>query len=137
MEPVDTTGLSPVARMSVGVQVPPIPFNINNGEKVQYIKTVEEFDDLTASGLIVVQFSATWCQPCKVLSKTMESVVVEHKDVRFYKVDIDSIDRELLFEYNIRSVPKLMMFVDGKDVGEIIGAKPAPIIDEFIKEHKG
>jgi thioredoxin 1 len=110
--------------------------SINKGEKMQYIKTVEEFDDLTASGHVVVQFSATWCQPCKVLSRTMENVIPVHKDVEFYKVDIDSIDKKLLHEYNIRSVPKLMIFVHGNDVAEMVGSKTADVINEFIKEHK-
>ena len=104
---------------------------------MQHIKTIEEFDELTSTGYVVVQFSAVWCQPCKVLSKTMENVITKHEDVKFYKIDIDNIDRGILFEYNIKSVPKLMMFVGGSDVGEVVGAKPASMIHEFIKEHKG
>ena len=104
---------------------------------MKIINNKDEFDNLTETGTVVIQFSATWCNPCKVLSKTMEGVVPQHSDVEFYKIDIDGIDRSLLNEYNIRSVPKLLMFVNGHDVAEMTGAKSSEEITEFINTHKG
>ena len=66
----------------------------------------------------------------------MEGIIPQHDDVMFYKIDIDKMDRSLLNEYNIRSVPKLLMFVDGYDVGEILGSKSAIEVTEFINSHK-
>ena len=47
------------------------------------------------------------------------------------------MDRSVLNEYNIRSVPRLIMFVDGKDVAEMIGSKSQSEVDEFINSNKG
>ena len=103
---------------------------------MQYIKTKEQFEELTLAGNVVVQFSATWCGPCKTLSKTMESVIEEQPEVYFYKVDIDSMDKSILQEYNIRSVPRLIMFVNGTEKAEIIGSKSQMEVNEFINSNK-
>jgi thioredoxin 1 len=103
---------------------------------MKVIDNVEQFKELTSSGNVVIQFSATWCQPCKVLTRTMENVTPEHPGVYFYKVDIDNFDRSVLMEYNVRSVPKLLMFSNGYDVGEMVGSRPADVINDFINNHK-
>lgn len=103
---------------------------------MQDIDNTEKFEKLTSEGNVIVQFSAGWCQPCKVLSRTMTSVTPEHSDVHFYKVDIDSMDRSLINHYNVRSVPRLLMFVNGEDVAELIGAKGADEINSFINSNK-
>ena len=103
---------------------------------MQHIKTREQFEELTLAGNVVVQFSATWCGPCKTLTKTMEGVTDEQSDVYFYKVDIDSMDKSVLQEYNIRSVPRLIMFVNGEMTDELIGSKTNVEINEFINNNK-
>ncbi len=103
---------------------------------MQHIKTREQFEELTLAGNVVIQFSATWCGPCKTLTKTMENITPEQPDVYFYKVDIDTMEKSILHEYNIRSVPRLLMFVDGKEKAEMIGSKSQTEIVEFINENK-
>jgi len=103
---------------------------------MQIIDNREKFEELTSAGNVIIQFSAGWCQPCKVLSRTMTSVTSEHSDVYFYKVDIDSMDRSLINHYNVRSVPRLLMFVNGEDVAELIGAKGSDEINNFINSNK-
>ena len=103
---------------------------------MQYIKTREEFENLTRTGNVIVQFSATWCGPCKTLTKTMENVMPDQSDVSFYKVDIDSMDKSILQEYNIRSVPRLIVFVNGDEKAEMIGSKSQSEVTEFINKHK-
>jgi len=103
---------------------------------MQIIDNREKFEELTSAGNVIIQFSAGWCQPCKVLSRTMNVVTPGHSDVYFYKVDIDSMDRSLISHYNVRSVPRLLMFVNGEDVAELIGAKGADEINSFINTNK-
>lgn len=103
---------------------------------MQVIDNTEKFEKLTSEGNVIIQFSAGWCQPCKVLSRTMTSVTPEHSDVHFYKVDIDSMDRSLINHYNVRSVPRLLMFVNGEDVAELIGARGTDEINSFINSNK-
>ena len=67
----------------------------------------------------------------------MDSVIPNHPKTTFYKVDIDNMDRSVLNEYNIRSVPRLIMFVGGQDVAEMIGSKSQSEVDEFIGSNKG
>ena len=103
---------------------------------MQVIDNREKFEETTSTGNVVIQFSAGWCQPCKVLSRTMTSVTPGHSDVYFYKVDIDSMDKALISHYNVRSVPRLLMFVNGEDVAELIGARGADEISSFINTNK-
>ena len=72
----------------------------------------------------VVKFTADWCQPCKQLQPVLDEIAAEQEGkINFVKVDIDA-SRELADEYEIRSVPTLMMFKNGKLVGQMVGAKP-------------
>ena len=103
---------------------------------MQVIDNREKFEELTSAGNVIIQFSAGWCQPCKVLSRTMTSITPGHSDVSFYKVDIDSMDKALISHYNVRSVPRLLMFVNGEDVAELIGARGADEISSFINTNK-
>ena len=63
---------------------------------MNYITSKEQLEQVIANGNALVQFSATWCQPCKVLARTMENIRPQHDDVTFYKIDIDTIGREVL-----------------------------------------
>lgn len=83
--------------------------------------TEEEFQELV-NDTIVVQFSAGWCGPCKVLTKTIEQN--EDKfNVPIYKVDIDNAT-QLAQALGIRSVPTLIRFENKQETKRIVGAKP-------------
>ena len=96
------------------------------------ILTKESFDDFTQQNNGVVQFSATWCGPCKVLSTTLENMVV---DVQIGKLDIDDAV-DVAAKFNIRSVPTLVFFKNGQEIDRLMGAKPAQKIKEFIDKNK-
>ena len=83
--------------------------------------TEEEFKTLV-NDTIVVQFSAAWCGPCKVLTKTIEQN--EDKfNVPIYKVDIDEA-RDLAKALGIRSVPTIIRFENKQETKRIVGNKP-------------
>jgi len=103
---------------------------------MEEIRSESDFNDKTLTGNVLIQFSATWCGPCKTLSRTMEAVDAIYNDVTIYKVDVDVMNKELLSEYNVRSVPKLVMFVGGYDVAEMVGSRPLAEIEQFINENK-
>ena len=75
--------------------------------------TNEAFDKATASGLAMVDFWATWCGPCKMLTPVLEKAADELTNVPFYKVDIDE-EMELANQYKIMTVPTLLFFKGGK-----------------------
>lgn len=83
--------------------------------------TESEFKELI-NDTIVVQFSAAWCGPCKVLTKTIN----QNKDkfnVPIYKIDIDS-SQELAKALGIRSVPTIIRFENKQETKRLVGIKP-------------
>jgi len=93
--------------------------------------TKEEFSEFISTGRKVVQFSATWCGPCKILTKTIEGIDLE--GVEFAKVDVDQ-SRELAMQFGVRSVPLLVVFQDGEEVRQAPGAKPRDAVISFVTE---
>jgi len=89
-----------------------------------------EFNDFVSSGKKVVQFSATWCGPCKMLSKTLENFDVE--GVEIAKLDIDE-SRDLAMKFGVRSVPLLVLFENGEEVRRSPGAKPYAEVVKFVE----
>ena len=89
-----------------------------------------EFNDFISSGKKVVQFSATWCGPCKMLSRTLENFDVE--GVEIAKLDIDE-SRDLAMQFGVRSVPLLVVFENGEEVRRSPGAKPYEEVVKFVE----
>ena len=85
-------------------------------------------------GLAVVDFTATWCGPCRVLAPILEEVAAERAgSVKVLKLDMDENTRTVT-RFNVRSAPTLMFFRDGQPVGQIIGAVPKARIDAALAE---
>jgi thioredoxin len=74
--------------------------------------------------LLVVDFYATWCGPCKKLSPTLDEVSEEFAgQVNIVKVDVDESE-DLAMDYGIRSVPTVLFFKNGQQVDKFVGALP-------------
>lgn len=85
------------------------------------------------SAVAVVDFSATWCGPCKMLAPVVEAVSEKLAGkVDFYNVDVDDAP-ELAGEYRVNSVPCLVMMKNGEFVDQSIGFKPEPMITAWIE----
>ena len=81
----------------------------------------------------VVDFSATWCGPCKMLAPVLESVSEKLGDkVAFYNVDVDDAP-ELAGEYRVNSIPCLVLMKNGEFVDQSIGFKPEAAIAGWIR----
>ena len=86
-------------------------------------------------GVVVVDFFATWCGPCKMLAPIFESLSKEMNDkVDFAKVDIDR-SLEIAQEYKISSVPTMIIFKNGKEVQRMVGFMPKEKLKSKIKAH--
>nr|WP_317331701.1 thioredoxin [uncultured Romboutsia sp.] len=86
-------------------------------------------------GVVVVDFFATWCGPCKMLAPVFEQVGEEMKnDATFLKVDIDQ-SLELAQQFNISTVPTMMIFKNGKPVETLVGFMPKEGIVQKVKSH--
>ena len=87
------------------------------------------------SAVAVVDFSATWCGPCKMLAPVLEAVSEKLADqADFYNVDVDDAP-ELAAEYRVNSVPCVVLMKNGEFVSQSIGFKPEPQITEWIKNN--
>jgi len=85
-------------------------------------------------GLTIVDFWATWCGPCRVISPILEQIAAERVgQVTVAKLDIDSNQRTVV-RYNVRSAPTLLFFKDGKPIAQIIGAVPKARIEAAIAQ---
>jgi thioredoxin 1 len=92
----------------------------------------DEFHEfVNQSELSLVQFSANWCGPCKMLTKTLESME-QTQPFRVAKIDIDE-ERELVQSFGIRSVPTMIIFKDGKEVKRMVGNKTQNAIEDFME----
>ena len=87
------------------------------------------------SAVAVVDFSATWCGPCRMLAPVVEAVSEKLAGkVDFYNVDVDDAP-ELAGVYNVQSVPCLVLMKNGQFVDQSIGFKPEPMILAWINSH--
>jgi len=72
---------------------------------------------------VIVDFWATWCGPCRVMSPILEELAQERDDLRVVKVDVDHNQR-VAAQYGVLSMPTFMVFRDGAPVGQIVGSRP-------------
>lgn len=95
------------------------------------IPSIEFENEVLKSELpVLVDFYATWCGPCKMVAPFVEELSDEMKGkAKVVKVDIDQSD-DIASQYNIRSVPTLMFFKDGKVVDQISGAVPKTVLQD-------
>ncbi|ACU40877.1 thioredoxin [Actinosynnema pretiosum subsp. pretiosum] len=81
-------------------------------------------DVLTSEKPVLVDFWATWCGPCKMVAPVLEEIAAEHADkITVAKLDIDA-NPGIARDYQIMSVPTLILFQGGRAVKQIVGAKP-------------
>lgn len=80
----------------------------------------QNFDEITSKGVVLIDFFANWCGPCKMLAPVLEDVAAQMPDVTFAKVDVDQ-EPGLAGKYGIQAIPNLIIFKDGKAVDQITG----------------
>lgn len=96
-----------------------------------------EFDEAVRSGAVLVDFSAEWCAPCKMMMPVIDKVAGELSGrLSVFKVDIDQ-DPELAARHGVMSVPTFLMLKDGKAVERIVGACSEKDLRKRIDPHLG
>lgn len=94
--------------------------------------TTKEFDEVKTKSVAIIDFSANWCGPCKMLAPVLEAVSEELGDkVSFYNVDVDE-NPDLAMQFRIANIPALIMLKDGEKVAMQVGFQPKEGIMEFI-----
>ncbi|KAE9636136.1 thioredoxin [Defluviitalea raffinosedens] len=98
--------------------------------------TPQEFQSevLDSKDLVLVDFFATWCGPCKMMAPVIDQLAEEmNGKVKIFKIDVDEA-RDLAAKYRIMSVPTLMFFKNGEVADQIMGAVPKDRLVDKINE---
>lgn len=97
--------------------------------------TDQTFNQETTNGLVLVDFWAQWCGPCKMIAPVLEELDSEMGDkVKIVKVDVDE-NQETAARFGVMSIPTLLLFKDGEVVDKLIGFQPKEVLAERISAH--
>jgi len=96
--------------------------------------TSQNFDEIiSGNDIVVVDFWASWCHPCTIFSETFAKVANAHPDIAFAKVNIEE-DAKLADDFNVRSIPLVMILKKGVVIYSEAGAMPEAALTELIEQ---
>ncbi len=97
--------------------------------------TEAEFDNAVANGVVLVDFYADWCGPCKMLGPVLEEMENTDKDFDLVKVNVDD-EGALAQRFGVMSIPTIVLFKDGKQVAASTGFRTKEQIRQFLDQAK-
>ena len=100
---------------------------------LKHINSVQEFDNEVKEGLVLVDFFATWCGPCKMLSPLLEEIANENPNLKVLKIDVDEVG-PLAARFAIQAIPTLFLFKDGQIVEKRMGYQNKNQLLAFINQ---
>lgn len=93
-----------------------------------------EFEDFIEKGTVFIDFFAEWCMPCLMMSPVIDELSEKFKGkIKFAKVNIDD-NHELAQKFKIVSIPNMIIFQDGKPIGQFIGAMNSDDLEEKLRK---
>ena len=92
---------------------------------IKYLEN-EKLEDLTKEGIVLVDFYADWCGPCKMLGRVLEDL-----DLNIVKINTDT-HVDLAQKFGVMSIPTVLIYKDGKEVSKFIGFRSKEEINEII-----
>ncbi|CAB9501085.1 Thioredoxin H-type [Seminavis robusta] len=104
---------------------------------VNYITSMDEFNTMletSKSKAVIIDFTATWCPPCKMIGPIFEGLAKEYTSIEFFKVDVDDAE-EVAAKCGIQAMPTFQVFKDGAMVDEMKGASE-PGLKAILEKHK-
>jgi len=95
--------------------------------------TKENFDIevLNADKVVLLDFFAEWCGPCKMIAPTLEEIAAENEHIKVCKIDVDEVP-DLARQFKVTSIPLLVVMQNGKIVNQALGARPKDAILKLI-----
>ena len=83
----------------------------------------DNFNEAVKDGIVLVDFYADWCGPCRMMAPILEAVAAEREDLIVAKVNVDE-SSELAARFGVMSIPTLVVLDDGDEIKRIVGARP-------------
>ena len=95
--------------------------------------TKDNFDAevMNADKVVLLDFFAEWCGPCKMIAPTLEEIAAENEHIKVCKIDVDEAP-DLARQFKVTSIPLLVVMQDGKIVNQALGARPKDAIMKLI-----
>lgn len=97
--------------------------------------TLDNHDSIVAKGIVAIDFYASWCGPCKAFAPIFEASSEANTDISYGTINTDE-QQELAAQYNVRSIPTLVIYKDGKPVFSQPGAQSAPSLESLLTQVK-
>ena len=98
---------------------------------IKHIESVEQFNEEIKSGLVLVDFFADWCGPCKMLAPELERLD-EEVEIKILKINVDEL-AALARQFRVMSIPTLMLYHNGELVKRESSYMPLETLKEFVK----
>ncbi len=97
--------------------------------------TDQTFASETGEGVVLADFWAPWCGPCKMIAPVLEELDAEMSDkAKIVKLDVDE-NQETAGKYSVMSIPTLLVFKDGEVVDQVVGFQPKEALQELLNKH--
>ncbi len=109
-------------------------FDFSRRKLMVKIISSENFDSFIATGLVLVDFFAEWCGPCRMLTPVLENLAAELPHVTIGKINIDE-NNGPAEKYEVSSIPTTILFKNGKEVARIVGLKDKEFLTNLINKH--
>jgi thioredoxin 1 len=108
---------------------------VENSELIEHL-TAQNFAHKTKSGVVLVDFWADWCMPCKMMAPILNEVAEATDGTAIiFKLNVDE-QQQVAAQFGIRSIPTMILFKDGKEVERIIGVKSKEAVMASINKAK-
>lgn len=99
------------------------------------LTTYQQFKDFISEGTVLIDFYADWCGPCKMLAPVLVEIAREYQGrIKIAKINVDN-NLEASQQYQITSIPTLIIFKNGTAKDIVMGYKPKPLLEDFIKKN--
>jgi len=103
---------------------------------MKVIENVSEFQDSIKNGIVIVDFFAEWCGPCRMMDNVLRKVEKELQNIPIIKVNVDSLP-QLAMEYGVKGIPTIVIFQDGEEKDRIIGLVGVDTIKQKVVTVQG